>query len=402
MHMGGIDLALWVLFWGGCLTALGVFLFYPLLLYCLSFFIKNDPYPDMDEPLPLPFVSVLVVFRNADTLLSEKIDNFLAMDYPEDRLELILVSDGSQDRSKDIAGSATSERIRFHHFEDHLGKIHCLNHGVGLCQGEIIVFSDVDALVEPYVLEKLVAWFRDPDIGGVCGQRVVREKVSQIESGQQTYIRWDSVIKQMEVRVGQSVTSHDGKLYAIRKSLFRTVPPGVTDDAYISLTVTGQGFSFAFDPAAMAYIRMPSRSVHHELTRRRRIVSTSLRGLWLNRMLFNPFRYGAFSAGLFINKVMRRLLPVALIVVFLSSLGLALSGRTFYGAVFITQVAGYLFCLLYPWLASKSGERSGLIRKIVKVSGLGYFFCVGMAGTFLGMVSFLSGEEITKWDPVKK
>jgi len=168
------------------------------------------------------------------------------------------------------------------------------------------------------------------------------------------------------------------------------------------LSVTGQGFSFVFDRQALAFIRMPSRNVHHELTRRRRIVSTSLRGLWLNRRLFNPFRYGAFSVGLFINKVIRRLLPIALIVVFLSSTGLALSGSPFFGVVFFIQVAGYLFCLLYPWLTTKFRQASTVGRLVLKVSGLGYFFCIGMAGTFLGVVSFLSGEEITKWEPVKK
>ncbi len=108
------------------------------------------------------------------------------------------------------------------------------------------------------------------------------------------YIQWDSWIKWLETRSGINITSHDGKLYAIRKTLFKQVPEGVTDDAFLSLAVIGQGYRFVFDPQATASIRVPARNGRHELKRRIRIVSRSLNGLKMNRRLLNPFRFGFF------------------------------------------------------------------------------------------------------------
>ena len=396
--MGSLDLLLIWVFYSGVLAFFLVFIGYPgILLCCSPFFTEKKRPVKNDGDLK---VSLLVVFRNADQLLAEKVDNFLSMDYPSDNLELVLISDGSNDGSQGFP--VTAERIQFHHFDSHQGKIHCINYGVSRCRGDIVVFSDVDAILEKDAIKKLTGHFQNPGIGGVCGQRVVREKITDIASGQLKYIQWDSAIKRLEVRVGQSVTSHDGKLYAIRKELFSTVPPGVTDDAYISLSVTKQGLGFVFEPDALAYIKMPSVNARHELNRRKRIVSTSLRGLWLNRKLFNPVRYGFFSAGLFVNKVLRRMIPFCLIGIFVSSGVLMLSGSLFFSFIWACQVAGYLFFLLYPLIIVHLKEDKKYLRAVKKISALGYFFCVGMAGTFLGVISFLSGEEISKWDPVKK
>ncbi|MEH0019286.1 MAG: glycosyltransferase [Desulfobacter sp.] len=385
------------------LAVFSVFFGYPLFLVLVAPFVRaGEGKEARGFQEAVSSVSILVIFRNPGTMVQEKIDNFLALDYPKEKLELVLVSDGSDDASTGIAESARSGQIKFHHFKEHVGKTNCINTGISLCQGDIVLFSDVDAVIEPDVVERLCKHFRDPDVGGVCGQRVVGEKISGIASGQMAFIRWDSVIKRLEDRAGLSLTAHDGKLYAIRKALFRTVPQGVTDDAYISLSVTGQGSRFAFDPRAFAFIKMPSRNTGHELSRRRRIVSTSLRGLWLNRRLFNPFKYGLFSMGLFVNKVVRRLIPFCLMGIFLASFGLASSGSIVFTLFLACQAAGYLLFLLYPGVIRRLDSRNPWVRRVRKIIGIGYFFCVGMGGTVLGVISFLSGEEITKWDPVKK
>lgn len=379
-----------------------VFMGYPVFLYMVSLISPDKKKCRSNSANEYPMISLLVVFRNADTLIEKKIENYLTLEYPRDKLELVLISDGSSDGSDKIARDYGSDAIRFYHFDTHQGKTDCLNLGVAKCKGEIILFSDVDAILNARVLKILTPHFRDPKIGGVCGRRVVHENTSKIQSGQLKYIQWDTMIKQLELRCGMSITSHDGKIYAILKTLFTPVEPGVTDDAYISLAIIGQGFRFAFDPDAIALIKMPSRNTGHELIRRKRIVSTSLNGLKINRKLFNPFSFGLFSIGLFINKVMRRLLPFALILLLLSSCALAFHNyplvRFFLGG----QVCGYLFFGAYPLLIIRLPDSSKWIRRIKRLSSLGYFFCIGMAGTFLGVISFISGEKIVKWDPIKK
>jgi cellulose synthase/poly-beta-1,6-N-acetylglucosamine synthase-like glycosyltransferase len=392
----------WVVFLTGTGMCFLVFLGYPLVLFFLTKF-RMPPEKKIPSLIDSPKkVSLLVVFRNAGSWIEKKIHNFHHLDYPPDRLELILVSDGSTDVSRQTAAMAGDQdpEIRLFHLDGHQGKIACLNVGITHCQGEIVVLTDVDAILEPDSIRILCACFQDDAVGGVCGRRKVGRSRSRIQDGQKKFIQWDTWIREMETRNGQSITSHEGKLYAIRKSLYTVIPPGVTDDAFQSLSIVRQGFRFVFDPDAVAVVPAPSRDTRHELHRRRRIVSTSLNGLWINRSLFDWRRYGFFSIGLFINKVLRRLVPVFLSLVLISSF--ALSEYFPMAMLFWLQVAGYGYFLSYPLLWIRLPETPSLLGLARKICAVGYFFCVGMAGTVLGCIQFFSKEKISKWDPVKE
>lgn len=313
---------------------------------------------------------------------------------------MILVSDGTTDLSRQMAQTFQGPRIRFFHFDDHQGKIACLNFGITQCRGEIVVFSDVDAILDTNAVKTLCRHFLDPAVGGVCGRRKLARNRSKLGSGQRKFVRWDTMIKQLEMANNLSVTSHDGKLYAIQKKLYTRIPRGVTDDAFLSLSVVRQGHRFVFDPEAVAVIPVPSYDARHELMRRKRIVSASLNGLWIHRALFDVKKCKLFAAGLFINKVVRRALPVFLILMLLSSF--FLSAWPLMAVLFWCQAAGYLFFLSFPLGLVRLPDRPAWLRFIKKTGSTGYFFCVGMAGTLLGIISFLSGEKISKWDPIKK
>lgn len=394
------------LWWTAFLTGTGmcflVFIGYPVILFLLSRIFPQRKQISVSGNAVEKSVSMLVVFRNADSLIEKKIHNFLHIDYPLDRLELILVSDGSTDASRQMAAAAENQdrRIRFFHFDAHQGKIACLNFGITRCRGEIVVLTDVDATLNQKSIKTLCAHFEVESVGGVCGRRAVKETRSKIREGQKKFIRWDTRIKELEMDNTLSITSHEGKLYAVRKSLYTEIPPGVTDDAFLSLSIVRQGFRFVFDPDAIAFIHAPSRDTRHELMRRKRIVSTSLNGLWINRSLFNWRRYGFFSAGLFINKVLRRMIPVFLILVFVSSF--ALSDYLSMAVFFWLQVMGYGCFLSYPLIWVRLPETVPGFGWAKKVAGVGYFFCVGMAGTLWGCIHFFSKEKISKWDPIKE
>lgn len=400
-----INLFIFILFFSGISVVFIVFAGYPFFLLILSAKGKKPRFCPGKTDGEHQTLSILVVFRNAETLIEKKIENFLKLDYPPDKKELVLVSDGTSDDSKQAAELSAYGNVRFFHFDRHQGKAECLNFGVSRCKGDIILFSDVDALLDPQVPAVFSRYFNDPGIGGVCGRRVVAEKHVNIRSGQLKYIQWDTMIKNLEMKNGLSITSHDGKIYAVRKELYTPVPPGVTDDAYVSLSITASHHRFVFESAALAYIKTPSRNARHELSRRKRIVSTSLNGLKLNRKLLNPFKYGLFSIGLFINKILRRLLPFALLGILVSSYALALQNYSPALFIFMLQVVLYCYSMLYPLFESVKIESTlvySWLEWIKKSSSLGFFFCIGMAGTFWGVVSFLSGEKIEKWDPVKK
>ena len=256
------------------------------------------------------------------------------------------------------------------------------------------MFSDADALLDPDALRRLTRWFGDPEVGGVCGRRVLHKDAASLKEAQGRYIDLDSAIKRLESLRG-SITSNDGKLYAMRRKLFQRIPPAVTDDLYTSLSVVRQGYRFVFEPSAVARIHVPSRSEAHELQRRRRIVGRSLRGIFAQRELLNPFRHGWFAVGLAVNKVGRRLLPVFLIVLLATSLVLAFRWPVF-AAFAALQVAAYGAALLYPALP-EAWQRTVPGR----VAGAARYFCLGCLGTLLGFCDWVAGRRILKWDPVK-
>ena len=387
--MNLMDLVNLLLFALALLGLLAVFVLYPLALWLRA---RQQPVSDAGPTTAgLPTVSLLVVARNAAAIIEAKISNCLALDYPAHLLEIIFYSDGSTDRTEKIIGKYAGPRLRLLSSAGHGGKTQALNEAVAHCAGDILVFSDADALLNREAVTKLTRHFQDPQIGGVCGQRLIaREKVN-LRTAQSSYIKFDSLIKLLESRIG-SITSNDGKIYAIRRELFQPIAPGATDDLYVCLSIILQGRRFIFEPAAQALIRVPSRSPAHEVSRRRRIVSRSLRGISLSRKLLNPRQYGFYALGLFINKVLRRLLCIFLALLLVSSIYLSLH---------LTGVRYLLAAQLLFYGLALSHSRLAPIKTLGKIAGRAFYFCLGAWGSLLGVVDFVRGRFIEKWEPVK-
>src|SRR5262245_20393442 len=365
-----------------------VFCLYPLLVVGLGWLRRGG------EPAaawPLPSASLLVAVRNAEALVEEKVRNSMALQAPAG-LEIVFVSDGSKDGTAARARAAGDGRIEVLELDQHRGKAHALNLGADCCHGEILVFSDVDALLAPDALVRLLARFSDPRVGGVCGQRVIAERGGELDLAQQRYISANSALKRAESRLA-SVSSNDGKLYAVRRALFRPIAPGATDDLFSCLTIVEQGWRFVFEPRALAFIRRPSRNPAHELARRRRIVARSLRGISLKRGLLNPLRHGFFALQLLVNKVGRRLLPLFLVLFLGATLALAPRHPALW-AVVALQLVFYGLALSHLVLRARLAPLGG-------PASVAYYFCVGNLGTLLGLLDFLRGREAIKWDPIK-
>lgn len=382
--IGGMTLAL-------ASAAILVFAGYPLALGTLSLVRPaRRPIP----PAEFPAVSVVTVVRNGAHLIEAKVANSLAIDYPAGRLEIVVYSDGSTDGTEDLLRRLEGARVRVFGSKLHEGKIAGLNRAVDRCGGEIVVFTDADALVDRGAVRKLVGHFGDPGVGGVSGRAIIGERRGTLDAAQSVYLGLNSRVRLMEARFG-SVTSNEGKLYAVRRGLFRTLPEGVSDDLYAALDVIAQRRRFAYEPEAVASIRVPSRNPTHEIERRRRIVAQSLRGIWIQRRLLDPFRSGWFAVGLGINKVLRRLLPFALLALLAGS---ALLSTRFGWARLLTgaQIAFWL-------LTSSLGVLGRRIPagRLSSAAMVVFYATVGQLGTFLGVLDFLRGRRVTRWDPMK-
>ncbi len=382
-----MDLICCLFFWS-LAVALLPFGGYPVLLWLLAMVRPTGVERQFTE---FPLLTMIIVVRNGERFIKEKLENCLTLEYPHNRLEIVVVSDGSTDKTAAYIRAFGDSRIRFLEQQDHLGKAAGLNLAVSRARGRLLVFSDADGLLSRQALRLLVSYFATSAIGGVCGRRVIGRDMAAMQEGQKLYSCLDATLKRMESRVG-SITSNDGKLYAIRRSLFRPVPPGVTDDLYQCMNVVAQGFRFLFEPQAAAFIPTPSRTSAHELRRRRRIVARSLHGILTQARVLNPFRYGQFAIGLLLNKVLRRLLPVSLLLMLVTSMLLA-RHRPLFLPLAAIQVIFYGIACCYPL-----GRLMGMS---LSWAASPYYFVLGNLGTLLGIGDFLRGHYPARWEPEK-
>ena len=281
-----------------------VIIVYPLSIWMLYLIIGKKTL-NRHTAIDLP-ISLITVVHNGGNLIVDKIKNYLSLNYPSENYEIIIFSDGSTDNTANKVKPFIDKNIKFFSFATHRGKSKAINEVIQNCSGEIIVFSDADAILDSDSILNITKYFALPEIGGVCGQRIIYKDNNKLTNVQSDYISFDSIIKKLESRLG-NISSNDGKLYAIKRELFLPIPPAVTDDLYVCLSIAKQNYRFVFEPEAKAFIKVPSRGSGHEVERRRRVVSTSLRGIWL----LNPFKYGLFSLSIIINKIIRRLYPSA-------------------------------------------------------------------------------------------
>jgi cellulose synthase/poly-beta-1,6-N-acetylglucosamine synthase-like glycosyltransferase len=384
-------------------TSLGLMalhlLIVPALTIAAGFFFKaGERRPETPSEEALPRVTILVTCCNEGDLIRKKAKNLARLNYPADRLQIIFAADGPKDDPRMALGAFLSEeRIRLIHFPENRGKIPVINDAASHCTGDILLFTDVDALLHPSSLKHLVQIFEDTQVGGGCGlHRLSTEGpdgLSEKSAGQRIYWSFDTLIKRAETRLG-SISSCYGTIYAIRRSLFTRVPASVTDDAFQAMGTVRQGRRFIFVPEALAEIHPPSKSPEHELKRRRRIVLRSLRGLWLSRELLNPFRYGFYAFRLAAFKGLRRMNPLFMIGAFAGNWGLCPAHPVWIG-LFLAQ-SGFYLTGLFGWAGRHTeNRRSGPLKRI---SSVVLYYCVGNMGSLLGIVDFLKGKRMDRWE----
>jgi len=357
----------------GTLGILSVVLLYPLALLLLP---RRRPLALPSEPETWPAVTMITAARNAAALLPAKRENFHALDYPPKRLRWLVVSDGSTDRTRQLIEDDPDPRIRLLELGERRGKAAALNLAVEQAETGLLLFSDADAILEPGTIRKLARHFFDPAVGGVCGQRRTSRGGARLRDAQQSYINLDSRLRMLESAHGR-ISSNDGKIHMIRRTLFEAIPPGVSDDFYTLLAVTARNACFLFEPGAVARINLPARDVRHEIRRRRRVVLISWVGLSRKPFLLNPQRFGGFALGLWINKIGRRLLPFFLLMLAPGIVRALCAVPFILAAFFAAGIAGLL------------------------VSRHAQYILAGLLGTAWGVIDFIIGRRIVSWEPEK-
>jgi cellulose synthase/poly-beta-1,6-N-acetylglucosamine synthase-like glycosyltransferase len=238
-------------FWISIAAVAYFYVGFPLVLAALAFFFRR---PCRKHPIE-PTVSILVAAYNEAHAIAAKIRNALDLDYPADKLEIAIASDGSRDATAEIARRFTGDpRVRVFEYPVNRGKITALNETVPHLGGEIVAFTDATSMLAPGALRELVANFADPAVGAVSGVYKIRKKeAAQLGSQEDFYWRYETSLKIREGAFGSILGAH-GALYAIRKALYPFPAPGtINDDCVIPMRILQQGYRVVYEPAAVAY-----------------------------------------------------------------------------------------------------------------------------------------------------
>jgi hypothetical protein len=342
-----------------------------------------------DAPPDLPTVTVLVFAHNEEGAIAEKIENSLALDYPESLLDVIVASDGSTDRTNEIVAAHPSPRVRLLPFAERRGKALLSNDAVAAATGTWLLFTDAEARFQPDALRQMARHFQDPGVGMVDGELVcVNQGASSIAADVGIYWRFESALKEAESALG-SLSSTFGACSALRRSLFG--PLGATEDVDFktALDVVAAGHRIVHEPRAQV-AEVTHSSLRDQYAARVRMVTKNLPGT-LRGCDSRVVRRPLVLLGVVSHKLLRWFTPYVLIVNLLASIGLAFRG----GRLRRVPLAGHA-ALLGATVAGAAGWRRG--RRVPVASSV-FSFMVANAGFLVGVANSARRVEISVYRP---
>lgn len=375
-----------IVFFGSLAAVAYAYVGYPVLVTVLGR-LFGRPLRMRDE---LPEVSVVIAARNEERDIAAKIENTLALDYPRGSVELIVVSDGSTDRTDEIA--AAFDGVRLVRQEPRLGKTAAQNLAVRHATGDVVVFSDATTRYEPDALRKIVRAFADPTVGCVAGQLVYvdGDAATAVGRGCRSYWGYEKLIKSAESRLF-SLIGVSGCLYAVRRASYRPIDDDMSSDFVIASEIYDRGLRTVYDPEAIAFESTNSRG-RDEFRMRVRVIEQTYTALWRYRRLLNPLRHPVFAFELLSHKAMRYAVPLFLLLALAANAALAGSGDL-YRVALAAQVAFYVTAL-GVWPLERRGHAMGPLA-------LPYYFVLANAASVAAMVKFMRGEGHVTWEPVR-
>jgi cellulose synthase/poly-beta-1,6-N-acetylglucosamine synthase-like glycosyltransferase len=378
--------SLQIVFWSTFLLCVSTYFLYPIVIRILS---GLKPFVSVKGD-GKPFVSVIISAYNEERHLGEKIGNTLSLDYPRDRFEIIVASDGSTDGTVEAAKRFSEQGVRVLDFRENRGKTIVQNESVESSRGEILVFTDAASPINREAVANIVRHFADERVGCVAGSlKYVDTHTNLTTESQGLYWKYESGIRKTESRLGRLI-GVDGPLYAIRRDAYVPLQGNIISDLISPLLVLASGRKVILEEDAVA-LEDPTRQPHQEIRTRRRITLRALVGLREHKELLNPFRNPVLAAQLFFHKLLRWFVgPLALLNAFAC---VGLRNEPLYGPI----LAGYaVFFLLAGtgYVLDRFGKKGTLFVAP-------YYFILVNAAATLGIVDFLRRKQAVTWVPVR-
>ncbi len=346
-----------------------------------------------------PDVCLFVTAFNEKDYVNQKVANSFSLDYPNEKIQYLWITDGSDDGTPDLLKKYN--QLEVHHLPVRRGKMHAMNRGVKFVKKPIIIFSDTNTVLGKQSIREIVAKFSNPTTGCVAGEKrvVAKDADSAAGAGESLYWKFESWIKKMDSELNSAVGAV-GELFAIRTELFEDVEEDtLLDDFMISLRIAQKGYHIAYTPNAFAE-ETASLNVKEELKRKIRIAAGGIQTIFRLRGLLNPFRFGILSWQYFSHKVLRwTFAPVSLILILPINLLIVWQQNSwnnlgFYTATLYVQALCYILALV-GWYFEN--------RKIrFKLLFIPYYFASINYAAVHGIFRYLKGNQTVNWEKSKR
>ena len=376
------------LFWIAVALIVWTYAGYPAALWLAA---RIWPRPNATASIT-PSVSVIVAAHDEADCIRQRIDNLLALDYPADRLEILVGSDGSSDGTADVAAACGSPNVRVFDYPRRRGKAAVLNDLVAQARGDVLVFADARQRFSHQAVRAMVAHFADPTVGAVGGEVVfvdTRANGSEVVHGVGTYWRYEKAIRRFEARLDSTI-GVSGAIYALRSALFVPIPDDlILDDVLIPMQAVALGYRVVHEPDAHAYDRTAPTAAA-EFSRKVRTLAGNFQLFATQPWLLMPWRNRVWFQTMS-HKLCRLLGPVALALAFVTSA--ALASKPLYAVALGVQLALYAGALVGLRLRGRPDRP--------KVPNLLYTFCLLNWATVVGFTRWLGGTQTVMWQPNK-
>jgi cellulose synthase/poly-beta-1,6-N-acetylglucosamine synthase-like glycosyltransferase len=376
------------IFWICALVIVYVYVGYPALLAAGLLGSKRP----VRRAHIFPSLSVIVPAHNEERTIRDKISNLLSQDYPPELVQILVGNDGSTDRTGEIVGEFALRGVQMVTSEKAGGKSAIQNLMVSKATGEILVFTDADCFLPPAGLRTIVQSFTDHKVGLVtnCVTFVNEEETPTVE-GEGLYWRYERWLRSQESDRGLLAMA-SGSLFAMRRSLWAPLEPGVGDDFVLPLRVARKHRRNVLDTRVSAATVLSQNQPHSMFRTKIRIISKDLRGLLRSPACLNPFQVGAVAIGLWSHKLLRWCIPYFLIGLLVTNFLLALTGQRFYEVTMVGQVLFYILALLgFFWI------RRGKAFPFSVASS----FCLVNLAALVGTLHCCTFQTAGRWKPVR-
>lgn len=387
---------MFIAFWVALFVIVYTFVGYGIVLFFLvrikRFFKKPFKFSNDTE---FPTVSILIAAFNEEALITQKIENTLALDFPKEKLQVIIITDGSNDQT--AAKVSEFAEVLLLHRKERAGKMAAIKRAMPFANGEIMLFTDANTFLNARAIKELVKHYQNRKVGAVAGEKriYVEDFADASSAGEGFYWKYESLLKKWDYELYSNVGAA-GELFSIRTGLYEPVESDtIIDDHMIAMRIAEKGFIIAYEPEAYA-IETASENASEELKRKIRIAAGGIQSITRLKKVANPFYFPVLTFQYISHRVLRwTITPIAMVIVFiLNGIIIVHTDSVLYLALFLGQMAFYGLSIAGLYFE----------RRNIKVKALfiPFYFCMMNYAVLAGIVRYVKNSQSAAWEKSKR